>query len=296
MTPAELLVQLSERVWRPLVAGGELRPVPPIGRTQAHAALAYVPALAAPSLDEIRARRLLVARRFSAVDALGDPGPGEWLLLMALNDLLQATNPTLVGMFGADRPTRLIAEALALVNLAGAPTTVLDAFSRHTTFSRLLDVSRVDTHVSWWVGKQTFRGALPSKRLLFWKRVRRVNEREERVDLTQMVPPEAAWSQAFGELLATFLAATPVTDLATADRDEPPFRWTGASLALIATDPGRSLAARAVARARQKKKALAAIKVIPRSVQKSEAPEAIRVHRAVADLLGAMESPSAAHA
>jgi hypothetical protein len=287
VTPAELLVQLCERVWRPLIAGGELRPLPPIGRGQAQAALGYVHALAAPSLDEIRLRRLLVARRLSPVDGLGEPGPGEWLLLMALNDLLQATNPTLDGVFGADRPRRLVAEAEELVNRAGAPTTVHDALSRHTTFARLLDLTRVDTHVSWWVGKKTFRGALPAKRLLRWKSIRRVNAMEQRVELTQMAPVEATWAEAFGDVLESFLAATPLTDLATADRDAPPFTWTGSSLALIATDAGRHLAARAVSRSRRRKQAIQAIQKIPRSVQKSEAPEAIRVHGAVAELLAA---------
>jgi hypothetical protein len=256
--------------------------------------LECVPGLSAPSLDEIRTRRVQVARRLAAVDALPDPGAGEWMLLMALNDLLQVTNPTLVGMFGTARPSKLVAEVATLVREAGAPTTVGDALSRHATFSRVLELARIDTHVSWWVGKQTFRGAVPAQRLLRWKSVRRVQQREERVELAAMAGAEDAWAEGFREALAMLLAATPLTDLSLADREEPPFVWTGASLALVATDPGRTLAARALARTRGKKRALEAIRALPRDVVKSDAPDALRLHEAVSALLARIEPNAAA--
>lgn len=295
MKPAETLVQLCERVWLPLLAGGDLRPVSPIGRKRAMEILECVPGLSAPSLDEIRARRLHVARRLAALDALPDPSFGEWLLLMALNDLLQVTNPTLVGVFAADRPKQLVAEVQAMVNQASAPTNLGDAISRHASFSRVLELTRVDTHVSWWVGKQTFRGAAPAKRLLRWKSVRRVREQEERVELVSMARPEEPWAADFQEAVSTLLHASPLTDLALADREQPPFVWTGATLALIATDAGRTLAARALGRVRGKKRALAAIRELPRDVVQSSAPDALRLHQAVSAFIGHVE-PSAASA
>lgn len=293
MTPAELLVQLAERVWRPLIAGGDLHPLPPIGRSRAMQVLECVPGLSAPSLDEIRARRVQVARRLAAVDALPDPGMGEWMLLIALNDLLQVTNPSLVGMFGSANPSKLVAEVATLVRDAGAPTTVGDALSRHATFSRVIELTRVDTHVSWWVGKQSFRGAVPAQRLLRWKSVRRVQQREERVELVSMARAEDAWAEGFREAVSMFLAATPLTDLALADREDPPFVWTGASLALIATDPGRTLSARALSRTRGKKRAIAAIRGLPREIVQSDSPDALRLHEAVSALLARIE-PGAA--
>ncbi len=293
MTPAALLVELAERVWRPLIAGGELRPVPPIGRKQAEAALEYVPALSAPSLDELRARRLRVVRRLCAIDALVDPSPNEWLLLMALNDFLQVTNPSLVGMFGRDRPERLIRATLEIVNLAGAPLTIADALSRHASFSRIFELTRVDTHVSWWVGHRTFHGEPPPARLLAWKSVRRVHEQQESIPLTSMVGTEDAWTPQWEELLSALVAASPLTDLASAARENPRFAWSGSTLALIATKPGRALAQRVLGRSGRQKDALRAVQSLPRSIQKGESPEAVRINQAVSELLGALTSKPA---
>jgi hypothetical protein len=47
--------------------------------------------------------------------------------------------------------------------------------------------------------------------------------------------------------LATLLSASPLTDLATANRAKPPFAWTRHTLAAVATTAGRNLALRAFA-------------------------------------------------
>jgi hypothetical protein len=46
--------------------------------------------------------------------------------------------------------------------------------------------------------------------------------------------------------LGRFLAATPLTDIGSIDRREPSFAWTGATLGLIQSVEGRTLAERTV--------------------------------------------------
>jgi hypothetical protein len=284
----ELVASVAERVLAPLIAGGPLLPVPPIGEARAIAALEHA-AFAGGALNEVRARRLRVARRLTPLDALGDPTPGEWLLLFALNDMLQSTNQTLLGPFGSERPRLLLEMVLSLIARAGAPATVGDALSRHATFSRLLSIVRVDTHVSWWVGSRTFRGMHPPSRLLSWRKVRRVHESEQSVALADMTPATDSAEPLFAEAVRALLAASPLSDLACAGRAAPAFRWTGASLALVTTPGGRTLALRALERARGRKTMLRAIRDLPESIARGATPEAGRVTHAVSELAVELE-------
>jgi hypothetical protein len=246
VTPS--IAELGERVLLPLVEGGELRPLPPIGGNRALEVAPHAE-LAGEAGNLVAWRRLRVARRLCPVDRLPAPSPQEWLLLAALNDLLQATNPDLAGMFGGDRPGKLITIAAGTIEQAGAPANLRDALGRHASFSRLLEVVRIDTEISWWVGRRTYHGIAPPPRMLAWKRLRRVQTRQEPVLLSSMAPETAAWSERWLEVLGRLLAATPLTDLSTLCRATPEFRWTGATLGLISTPAGRSLARRAIERA-----------------------------------------------
>lgn len=246
----ELAAAALGRVLLPLVEGGELRPLPPIGSRRA-AEAARLADFSGEAANEIQWRRLRVARRLCAVDRLPAPSGSEWLLVFALNDLLQATNPDLVGVFGRDRPARLIQMALELIELAGAPRTIGEAIGRHATFSRLLELVRIDTHVSWWVGSETFRGAEPPPRLLTWSRVRRVRRERREVPLLAMVADAESWSEAWRGAVARLLAASPLTDVIHAARSVPDFCWTGASLSLLRAAPGRTLMRRAALRGAQ---------------------------------------------
>jgi len=284
----QLVAELASRVLLPLLAGGELRPVPPIGVARARA-VAEAGAFATAALDEVRARRLRVARRLCPLDALPDPSPGEWLLLCALNDLLQSTNPTLLGPFGGSRPRELLEMALATVTLAGPPTTVGDALSRHATFSRLLQLVRVDTHVSFWVGRRVYRGAKPPKRLTRWRSVRRVSEREQNVRLPEMAPASPEATPVFEQVLAGLVAASPLTDLETALRDLPVFRWSGAALSLVSVPEGRLLALRALGRVPAQNALWKALHELPDPVRRGVTPEAARASAAVAEMLAELE-------
>ncbi len=280
----QLVAELASRVLLPLLAGGELRPLPPIGHERA-LRVAEHGAFASTAVDEARARRLRKARRLCPTDVLPDPTPGEWLMLCALNDLLQSTNPTLVGPFSADRPQRLLQMASATVQLAGAPKTIGDALCRHATFSRLLEVVRLDTHVSFWVGRRVYRGAKPPPRITRWRGLRRVSEREQRVGLSEMTPATAEATSLFQATLSSLLAASPLTDLSTATREFPPFSWTGAALSLVSTTPGRRLSLRALSGLRAQKTLIKALATLPDSVRRGVTPEAAHAGAAVAELL-----------
>lgn len=242
-----VVAAVTERVLLPLVTGGELRPIEPIGpkRAAEHARVAAtLRDFGGESANEIQWQRLRVARRYCPIDRLPPPGQGEWLLAFALNDLLQATNPDLPGMFGRDRPKKLVELALEIVELAGPPRSIGETLARHATFARALELVRVDTHVSWWVGSRAFRGAHPPARLLSWKAVRRVRESRQDVPLASMAPRDAPWAESWNQALSRFIAASPLTDLATATRAAPEFVWTGTLLGLLATHPGWTLARR----------------------------------------------------
>jgi len=284
----QILAQVAERVLLPLLAGGPLHPLPPIGATRARAA-AESASFATDVLGEVRVRRLRNARRLCAADALGDPGPAEWLMACALNDLLQSTNPSLLGPFASDRPAKLLAMVDDMLAAAGPPRTIGEALGRHATFSRLLELVRIDTHLSFWVGRQVYRGVKPPRRVTRWRKVRRVSEREERVALTEMLPANPVATPLFESALRMLLAASPLTDLANAAREAPKFAWTGAALSLVATPPGRTLALRVLERTRAPRAAHKALSELPDAVRRGVTPEAAQAGFAVAELLANLE-------
>jgi hypothetical protein len=260
--PENLIAALTERVILPLIAGGELRPLPPVGPRRAleHAGVAAALAdFSGETANRIQWQRLRVARSLCPLDWIAAPSQAEWLLAFALNDLLQATNPDLTGLLGRDRPARLLRLTLELIDAAGPPRTVAEALARHATFSRTMELVRIDTHLSWWVGSRTFRGAEPPPRLLNWQTVRRVRQRRERVPLPEMPADDQSWSSAWGETLARWLAASPLTDLASSLRESPELVWTGSTLGLLATAPGRTLARRVLLRAGARKNVIATL-------------------------------------
>lgn len=257
MTPNA--AELSERVLLPLLAGGALRPLPPIGPERAKqlaAAEGVMPT--GGSMDAVRAHRVRVSRRIACLDALGDLGAGEWMLACALNDLLQVTNPSLLGWFDKDRPVTLLSAVRRTIDNAGPPRVLGEAIARHATFSRVFALRRLDTTVHWWVGSETFVGRKPPQRLLRWRGVRRVRLEEAAVPLWAMAPSSFE-GQGFEDVMSSWLSHSPLTDLAHADRERPPFQWTGPTLSLLYTTAGQNLARRVVLRCRDPKQAIAAL-------------------------------------
>ena len=239
---------LLEQLLLPLACGGDLRPIAPLGARRAISMLEKPFVIEGDAAERLRDARLSVARQLYPIDGLDDPVNAEWLLGLALNDLLQVTNPSLESPFGRSNADRLLAMVREVIDAAGAPRTLGEALSRHATFCRLLEVTRIDTFVSFWVGSQSFAGARPPRRLLMWPRLRRVSEHEQTLCFVDMAK-EASWGADFVKTLERLLAASPLTDLANLRRNTPDFRWSAASLALLRNPVGRSLALRAIDRA-----------------------------------------------
>ncbi len=280
---AGLLDELLDNVVRPLLIGGEVRPLEPVGEALAVEAVSGTVSSSVAWVD-VQIARETEARKLCAIDTLPALSRDEWLLLFAFNDLLQATNATLTGTFGSSRPDTLLSMARALIARASAPATIGEALARHATFARLMAPERIDTRVAWWTGSETFRGCEPPKRLLYWRGLRRVTTNEERVRLQHMAA-DTDFNDAWLRTLNLLLRATPLTDLASADRAEPAFGWTGAALSLIRLDAGHTLALRTLERTGR---APAIAAALGQAAQDIAVPEAVPVAEALVHSLNAL--------
>lgn len=230
----ELGYQLVERLLLPLMRGGEVRLLPPLGGARARECSSMS---CSPDQEEaIRRFKLAAARRIYPVDDVGCLEPSDWLLLSALNDTLQLTHPDLSRGRYRSRLFELTAE---VIRQAGEPKTPLQALSRHALFARLLELSRRDQHVSWWAGSRSFVGRRPPRRLLLWRTLRRVRVRSDEVRIAGVT------SDPFQALLDDWLAATPLTRLLGATAVAR-FSWSESTLRLVSEPHGRSLALRAI--------------------------------------------------
>lgn len=244
----EVARQLFEGVMAPLVLGGAVRPEHAIGARAALALGARDEGTTAPDLEEqVTKARIRRARRLVAVDRVAAATAGDWALAAALHDLLQAANPTFDAALRRSSAVRILALARETIDRVREPANVHEALDRHTWFARVLDVARTDTAVSWWVGSRTYLGVEPPRRLRAWPDLRRVSVVATPRPLVELAPL-AVNRATLVDTVASFLARTPLTDVATCTRATPPFAWGQATLALVASRPGRTLALRALAR------------------------------------------------
>lgn len=239
--------ELLARVVGPLVLGGPLRPVRPLG-PELGLELGQVQHGLDEQLwtqiDQVRLRR---ARRLVSVDGLPPRDGAELALAAGLNDLLQVTNEELSTFATRSRHAQLLEATERLCTGVPPAPDLYQAVARHGLLGRVLELRRTDTEVSWWTGSAVFRGQAPPDRLLRWPSLRRVRVERATVPLAEM----AAWApvpaEAYQRALGTLLSASPLTDLATAARDQPGFCWTHHTLAVVATPAGQNLALRAFA-------------------------------------------------
>ncbi len=204
--------------------------------------------------DDVRSRvkivRLRRARALAPVDSVPDVDAKGWALACALNDLVQATNPDLSSVFSRERPQRVLRGVRETCAAVAPPKTLRDALGRHATFGGALALVRVDTTVSWWTGQARFRGESPPGRLLAWPGLRRVEVQRGSVATSEMGDEIAGVDPTeFLIALASWLACSPLTDIATLGRRAPAFRWSEGTLALVDSVLGRRLAIRALCRA-----------------------------------------------
>lgn len=239
----------------PLVTGGAVRPLPPLGK---RLAVIAERALALPPSPELEAARLRAARQLASIDGLPPLGASEWRLTGALSDLLQAANPRLASSWDPSRPMRLLEMTRSAVAASGPPATLLDALGRFALFARALELGRWDTTLSFWAGRRAFAGREPPARLRAWPELRRVREQRERTSFVHLADGQP-WAEAWLDGVADWLRASPLSDLHTADRERPRFAWSAPTLQLAASPAGRTLALRSVLRARSPWAAVAAL-------------------------------------
>jgi hypothetical protein len=240
---------LFEGVMAPLVIGGAVRPGHAIG---ARTALALTGAAGREAVDaglhdRVQSARVRAARRIAPIDALGFATDAEWRLAAALHDVFQSASPTFDAALRRGAAVKILDVAIALLDRVPPPAHAGEALSRHTWLGRALDVKRTDTQVSWWTGSRVFRGVEPPARLKAWPELRRVSVASQRRGLLE-VEPLAVDRERLTEAVAWVLERSPLTSLATCTRAAPPFAWSGATLALVATRAGRTLAGRALDR------------------------------------------------
>lgn len=239
--------RLFAGVMAPLVLGGPVRPGHAIG---ARTALAFGEGRT-PADTELEARtneaRVRRARRLVPVDSLPGPSAADWALAAAFHDLLQAANPVFDAPLRRGAAARVLEVAAAALERVPLPASANEALSRHTWLARAPEVTRTDSEVRWWSGKREYRGVDPPGRLQAWPRLRRVNVVRVPRPLLELTPI-AVDRERLTAAVAELLTRTPLTDLATCTRTAPVFEWHPATLALVASGAGRTLASRALAR------------------------------------------------
>ncbi len=255
--------RLFNEFWAPSVIGGEVKPGRAIGT---RVALALGPRPGSESPEHVIERRLgdidlvahvelarvRVARKLLPLDRLPEPSWPEWAMAAALHDLVQSTHPGWNTALRRGGPRRLLGMVEATLERVPLPTTLGESVARHTWFSRLFTLARVDAKVSWWTGHALFRGQPPPHRLTAWPELRQVQVERTSHPLTSL-PDEgsAVPVVAFASALRALLQATPLTDLANAARvatpTQPGFVWSPSTLGLVASPAGRTLALRALA-------------------------------------------------
>jgi hypothetical protein len=181
------------------------------------------------------------------VDALEPPTADEWTLCAALHDALAAANPAFDAPLRRAAAARIVDSALRTLDRVAPPEHVGAALARHAWLSRVLDVTRTDTAVSWWTGSRVYRGQDAPALLRLWPELRRVTVVATPRTLLEL-EPLAISRHKLVSAVQRLLAGSPLTDLATCTRLEPIFAWTDAALALVSTRAGRTLASRALAR------------------------------------------------
>jgi hypothetical protein len=231
----------------PLVVGGAMNPGRPIGGKAALAIGDDRPLGDIDKVAHVQLARVRIARKLVPVDRFGPLRAAEWAILACLHDVVQAAHPDLKGVFRRRAPLELLDIVDGALERVPSPASVQEALSRHSLLSRMFEITRTDTVVSWWVGSKTFLGEDPPPRLAAWPELRRVNVAKTPRPLMDLAANGGGASPERFELsVRAILGRTPLTDLATCTRAAPRFTWTGDTLALVATRAGKTLASRAI--------------------------------------------------
>jgi hypothetical protein len=211
----------------PLVQGGKIHVGRPLGARAVERlkrVLGAVPPGTSTADDPIA--MLATCRRAVAMRFLrGAPAPplDETSLRLgaALHDLLALGHPALDGR-GADRRQERIATAALGLATVPPPASEAEAVNRHSLLGRVPEIVRSDSTVHFWLGRQSFVGRAPPRRVTALPGLRRV-----RVEVTKR-----AWLREIGipaVARPAFLAlnvASPLGEALDPLRLEPPLAWS----------------------------------------------------------------------
>ena len=219
----------------PLVKGGALHIGRPLGPRAVDRLVAGLlgptettdaaPAELAPGerqalVELARYRRQRVAELIPAAEA--PPLDAVTLRLgAALHNLLALGHPEIAGRGFESRQER-IATAAATLAAAGAPRSAREAVSRHSLLARLPEIVRSDRTVRFWVGRRTFVGRVPPRRITALPKLRNVH-----VDMVRRTWLREVGIPAVGR--PAFLAlnlASPLGEALDPLRLEPPLAWS----------------------------------------------------------------------
>jgi len=268
----------------PLVVGGKMQPGRPIGGKLAMMMEKERPLVDIDLVAHVALARVRLARRLAPVDRFDAPEAHEWALAAVLHDIVQSTHPGFNAAFRRKLPNKLLDMCEATLDQIPGPETVGQALSRHTLFSRLLQITRTDVDLKWWTGSAHFKGEDVPARLKAWPEIRRVMEDHHPRPL--MTLPEygsAVEPSKFASMVQLFLRKTPLTDLITAARPNPLFWWTPETLSLVSTRAGRTLVLRALRSSSSRRSVDAALGRATRNLVLGRAYKALGV---AADFLG----------
>jgi hypothetical protein len=200
----------------PLVRGGRLH----VGRPLGTAAIARL-GDAGDDAETLATCRREIAGRF--LPDAGAPPLDEATLRLgaAVHDLLVLVHPGIDGPRVARRHERIAAAARDLASL-GPPRTALEAVNRHSLLSRVAEIARTDSTVTFWLGRQSFVGRVPPPRVTALPALRRV-----RVDVVRR-----AWLREIGvpaigrDAVLALAVASPLGEALDPLRLEPPLAWS----------------------------------------------------------------------
>lgn len=244
----ELPSQLADRLFStfvaPLVLGGDMNLGRPIGFRRAFTMSVDHRPSDVTAWTNVGMARVRVARVLSPIDSLADIGPVEWAMAAALHDIVQSTHPQLATRFGGRRARALVSLSSKVLEHVPDVAHTGEALIRHTLFSRMMQIARTKTKVSWWTGSATFIGTDPPTRLTAWPEARRVQIDKDPQRLERITEMGSAHRVLMEAALQLFLERTPLTDWATVTRTWPMFTFTRQNLALAQTHAGRALVVR----------------------------------------------------
>ena len=202
-------------VGRPLGPAAVARFVAQLGSEQP------LPGAESDALAELAACRLAMASRFLPASAPPRLDETSVRLGAALHNLLALGHPELAGPGVMRRQTRIALVARQLAAVGTAARTAEDAVARHSLLARLPDIVRVDRTVHFWLGRQSFVGRTPPRRVTALPALRRVRiESTSRSWLREIGIPAVGRS--------AFLAlnvASPLGEALDPLRLDPPVTW-----------------------------------------------------------------------